>query len=68
MKVKVGEQGLIIPKQLLKGIKEVEIKEQDGILAIIPIDKEDPIFSLGTQPIEDSVTDASINHDRYLDP
>jgi len=26
----------------------------------------DPIFQLGTQPILDDVTDASINHDRYL--
>jgi virulence-associated protein VagC len=66
MKVKVTEQGILIPKQFFEGIKEVEIQEKDGILSIIPIAKEDPIFQLGTNPISDSISDASLNHDRYL--
>lgn len=66
MKVKVTEQGLLIPKQLLQGVKEVEIKEKDGILSIVPVFEEDPIFQLGIDPISDMVDDASINHDRYI--
>ena len=27
---------------------------------------EDPIFQLGKDPVDDEVTDASVNHDRYL--
>jgi hypothetical protein len=28
--------------------------------------REDPILSLGEDPVDDDVTDASVNHDRYL--
>lgn len=66
MKVKVTEQGILVPKQFFKGIEEVEIQEKDGILSIVPIVSEDPIFNLGTEPISDSIADASANHDRYL--
>ena len=27
---------------------------------------EDPVLQLGTDPVDDEVTDASVNHDRYL--
>jgi hypothetical protein len=29
-------------------------------------EREDPILSLGEDPVDDEVTDASVNHDRYL--
>jgi hypothetical protein len=66
MKVKVTEQGVLIPKHLLKSVDEVEIRELDGMLLVIPVADEDPIFHLGKDPIEDDITDASANHDRYL--
>jgi hypothetical protein len=37
MKAKVTEQGLLIPKQFLEGIQEVEIRHQHGLLLIVPI-------------------------------
>jgi virulence-associated protein VagC len=66
VKVKVTKQGLLIPKQLLEGVEEVEIHKQQEVLLIVPITDKDPILQLGSQPIVDSVDDASINHDLYL--
>jgi len=66
MKAKVTEQGLLIPKQLLQGIQEVEIRRKNGVLLIVPIGKTDPILQLGSEPIADTIDDASINHDHYL--
>ena len=66
IKVKVTEQGVLIPRQLLEGVDEVEIRIYEDMLLIIPVQDEDPIFQLGMNPIEDDITDASINHDRYI--
>jgi virulence-associated protein VagC len=66
MKAKVTEQGLLIPKQMLEGVEEVEIRKQQHVLIIVPVSDEDPIMELGRQPILDAVNDASVNHDRYL--
>lgn len=66
MKVKVTEQGLLIPKQLLQGVQEVEIRRYQGALLIVPLAKNDPILELGKEPIIEGVQDASINHDYYL--
>ena len=66
MRITVTEQGVLIPKQLLEGIQTVEIRSQQGILLVVPIVEDDPIFQLGKEPIVDSVHDASIHHDHYL--
>ena len=36
MKVKVTEQGVVIPKELLEGLEEVEICQEDGLLIVKP--------------------------------
>jgi virulence-associated protein VagC len=66
MRMIVTDQGVLIPKQLLEGVQEVEILSQQGILLVLPIGQSDPILQLGKEPITDSVEDASIHHDRYL--
>jgi hypothetical protein len=66
MKTKVTEQGLLIPKQLLDGVEEVEIRKGQGVILIIPTTSVDPILELGMQPITCDMSDASDNHDRYL--
>lgn len=66
MRTEVGDQGLLIPKQLLEGIKEVEIRKEGSLILVIPVPAEDPILQLGNEPVTDNVTDASVNHDRYL--
>ena len=66
MITKVTEQGLIIPKNLLLNVDEVEIRKEHDIIIIIPATTKDPIFELGQQPVTADVDDASINHDIYL--
>jgi hypothetical protein len=65
MKTKVTEQGVVVPKKFLKGIKEVEIRKDNGVILVVPV-SEDPILALGSQPIADEITDASQRHDRHL--
>ena len=65
MKIKVTEQGLVIPKELLEGIQEVEIRRENFKTLVILI-KLDPVSGLGSDQIDSSVTDASENHDADL--
>jgi len=66
MKAIVTEQGLLIPKQMLEGINEVEIRRENGVIVLVPVSQEDPIFGVGQAPVPAGTTDASVNHDRYL--
>jgi len=66
MKAVVTEQGLIIPRELLEGVKEVEIQKENDKISIIPIVSDDPILSLGTHPVACGVPEASEKHDKYL--
>ncbi|HYO48977.1 MAG TPA: hypothetical protein VEW94_03915 [Chloroflexia bacterium] len=66
MKVKVTEQGVIVPKQMLEDFDEVEIRREDGFVLILPAADQDPIFQLGMDPIDDDITDASERHDEYI--
>jgi len=66
MRTQVTEQGIFIPKQMLEGVKEVEIRKEKSVIVIVPISEEDPILQFGKEPIEDVVTDASVNHDKYI--
>jgi virulence-associated protein VagC len=65
IKTRVTEQGVLVPKKFLKGIKEVEIRKNDSVILVVPV-TDDPIFALGSQPIEDEMSDASERHDAYL--
>jgi virulence-associated protein VagC len=66
MRTEVTDQGLLIPKRFLVGVKEVEIRKENGMILIVPLPAEDPILQLGQDPIDDDVTDASVEHDRYI--
>ena len=66
MRTKVTEQGLLVPKQLLEGMDEVEIRREDNVILIVPVGAADPILELGKHPIDLDVQDASLNHDRSL--
>ncbi|UJB71695.1 hypothetical protein HRE53_12480 [Acaryochloris sp. 'Moss Beach'] len=66
MKAKVTQQGVLIPKQLLGDVDEVEIRKEQNHIVVAPVSSTDPILELGQHPIDDDISDASINHDRYL--
>lgn len=65
MKVKVTEKGALIPRKLLKGIKEVEVHRQNGFI-IMPLGAKDPIFNVGKNPVKLGIKDGSVNHDKYI--
>ena len=66
MSTKVTENGVLIPKEWLEGIHEVDIQKTQNMIIVVPVQAEDPILNLGKQPILLDVEDASLNHDRYL--
>jgi len=66
MRTKVTAEGLLIPKRLLEGVDEVEIRQEQGILVIVPVTDHDPILTLGTDPLDLELEDASVRHDDYL--
>jgi hypothetical protein len=66
MRTDVTDEGLLIPKRLLEGINEVEIRKENGVIVIVPLTMDDPILQLGKDPIDDDVTNASVEHDRYI--
>ena len=51
MTTKVTEQGLLVPKDLLLNVDEVEIRKENDIIIIIPATAKDPIFEFGQDPV-----------------
>jgi hypothetical protein len=66
MRTKVSENGVLIPKELLAGITEVDIRKQNGIIIVIPAGTDDPIYDIGKEPVACGAPDASENLDNYV--
>lgn len=66
MVAKVTEQGLLIPKRLLRGISHVKISRTKNRITIVSSDQADPLEKLGRKPVRCGVPDASTNHDKHL--
>ena len=66
MIAKVDEKGLLITPEMLKGAAEVQIREEPGRIVIVLDPRKDSLFSLGENPVEIDVDDASTNLDKYL--
>jgi virulence-associated protein VagC len=66
VKLKVTEQGVLIPKELLGNSLEVEISKQEEKIIITIINNPNSIWDLGVNPVENDITDGAINHDKYL--
>ena len=66
MKARVTDQGVLVPKEFLGDVEEVEIRRQQDLVVLVPVNQPDPILQLGTQPIVCDVSDASENLDRYI--
>lgn len=68
MTAKVTEQGIVIPKEMLGMMDEVEIEKLNGIVVVRPITASDPLWDLGNDPVIEDISDASVNHDQYIVP
>jgi virulence-associated protein VagC len=67
MKVKVTDDGLLIPKGMLIGVDEVEIRTVQRRIIVTPTQAaNDPIVDLGTSPVDDEITNGAADHDHYL--
>ncbi|MGK7957115.1 MAG: hypothetical protein AB4063_17975 [Crocosphaera sp.] len=66
MKLKVTEQGVFIPKELLGDSQEVEVTKEDEKIIITAIKNKRSIWDLGKNPVECDINDGAINHDIYL--
>jgi hypothetical protein len=66
MKAKVTKQGVLIPKKLLNGAKEVEIRRKKNLIVVVPSPEQDPIYKLGKNPVSTGLGNAAENHDQYL--
>ena len=66
MRTKVTKRGVLIPREWLEGIDEVEIRQAQNVIIVVPVPTGDPILDLGKQPVTLDVDDAAVNHDRYL--
>jgi hypothetical protein len=66
MRAKLTKDGLLIPRQMLPNVEEVEIRPENGGVLVLPIQSGDPILALGSAPIECGVPDAAARHDSYL--
>lgn len=65
MRAKVDERGLLVPRAMLDGLDEVEIRAENGRIIITPL-RPDPITRLGQHPLDTPDIDASERHDDYL--
>ena len=67
MKVNVKKEGLLVPRKLLKGVKQADVTWENNRIVIRPTKIEaDPIFTLGSQPGHSGLKDASTHNDKYL--
>jgi sporulation protein YlmC with PRC-barrel domain len=66
MKLKVTAAGVLIPKEFLGELEEVEIIQEQGKITITTVKPSPSIWKLGTNPVECDVNDLGINHDAYL--
>jgi len=53
MIIKVTENGVLIPKDLLTGITEVDIRKQNGVIVVIPAGKNGPIDDIGKEQVSE---------------
>ena len=66
MKATVTPTGVTIPRRLLRGVRQVDIRRENGAILVVPTDKEDPVRRLGKHPVRCGMPDASEKHDRYV--
>jgi hypothetical protein len=75
----VTDQGVVLPRVSFGDAKEVEVRAENGVVHVAPLSEiaadpnspgpipaDDPLWQLCDDPIDDDITDASTNLDKYL--
>jgi hypothetical protein len=68
MKLKVTDSGVVIPRDLLPDVDEMDVRVEGEIVVLTPSHNvgDDPIWEMGSDPVTCGLPDASANHDHYL--
>jgi hypothetical protein len=67
MKLKVTDAGVVVPRDVLPDVAEVEVRVEGEVVLIIPLrDADDAIWEMGSTPVTCGLSDASENHDHSL--
>jgi virulence-associated protein VagC len=67
MKLKVTDVGVVIPRDMLPDVEEVDVRMEGDLIVLTPLrDINDPIWKMGDDPVNAGLSDASENHDGYL--
>ncbi|HLM69412.1 MAG TPA: hypothetical protein VK358_17865 [Longimicrobium sp.] len=68
MKLRVTDAGVVIPREMLPDVEEVDVRVEGNVVIITPLrdPADDAIWQMGSDPVSCGVPDASVNHDRYL--
>lgn len=67
MKALVEPDGVWVPRRMLPGVKEVQIRKVGRTVVIEPsAPAADPMFELGRRPVDLGLADAAEHHDAYL--
>ena len=68
MKAAVLDKGVLIPKRLLRGVAQVDVRKDKAGRIVIASQAAhaDPIFGLGSRPVKSRLRSGSLKHDKYL--
>jgi hypothetical protein len=67
MILKVTDRGVVIPRDMLPDVDEVDVRSEGGVMVVMPLRAEDdPILGLGSNPVDGGDPDASTSLDKYL--
>jgi virulence-associated protein VagC len=52
MRIKITGSGVVIPRDMLPDVEEVDVRMEDGLIVITPLyDPGDPLWEMGNDPV-----------------
>lgn len=66
MKVAVQANGLLIPKRMLRGVTEADVRKENGRIVVTPAVEADPILGFGSAPVKTGLRRGAERHDELL--
>ncbi|HST63494.1 MAG TPA: hypothetical protein VLK84_32585 [Longimicrobium sp.] len=68
MRLKVTDAGVVIPREILPDVDEVEVRVEGHVVIITPLcnPADGAIWEMGADPVDCGIPDGSLNHDQYL--